>query len=205
MVNRRVLCVLAASLLALACRPKFPTCREDSDCADADNHGLLVHCLDGQCQECKASADCGAGKSCQSMRCVAEAPPTPPPAAAPAPTPAAPGPAPAAACTLPVVHFDFNSSELGREAQQTLQQVATCLLQQPSVHVRIEGDCDDRGTEEYNLALGERRASMVEKYLEKLGVHRLGTISYGKDKPVCTDGTEQCRRQNRRAEFDVRR
>lgn len=205
-MDRKLVC-LAAAAAALACRPKFPNCKTDSDCADADNHGHQVYCLDGQCQECRADADCGSGKSCQSMRCVAAA-------AAPAPAPAAPAPAPTAAndgaassdaCNFPVIHFDFNSDELSAADEAALQQIVGCLAKQSSAHVRIEGDCDDRGTEEYNLALGQRRAAKVQKYLEGLGVHRLGTISYGKDKPVCSDNTENCWRQNRRAEFDVGR
>jgi peptidoglycan-associated lipoprotein len=86
---------------------------------------------------------------------------------------------------------------------QALQQVVTCLTDRPNLHLLIEGDCDERGTEEYNLALGQRRATNVEKYLEGLGVQRISTISYGKDRPVCSDNTEACMRENRRAEFDI--
>jgi peptidoglycan-associated lipoprotein len=198
-MNRFFLGILSVSTL-LACHPKFPVCREDADCTDADNHGLQVHCIDGQCQECRTATDCGAGKTCQSMRCVT----APSSASAPA-APTQPAAGGAVACDFPKIHFDLNASELSAADQQALQQVAQCLLSQPHAHITIEGDCDERGTEEYNLALGARRASNVEKYLDGLGVHRVSTVSYGKDKPVCTQDTEACWRRNRRADFDVAR
>jgi peptidoglycan-associated lipoprotein len=193
------------SVIALAaCHPKFPTCRQDGDCTDADNHGLMVHCIDGQCQECRTDAECGIGKRCDSMRCIPgsgsaiNTAPEAPPATANT------GPATTDNCQFPKIHFDLNSSALTPEALQQLQALATCMTNnRPNLHLLIEGDCDERGTEEYNLALGERRASNVEKYLEGLGIQRIGTISYGKDKPVCSDNTDACWRRNRRAEFDI--
>ena len=86
---RATLAMAAVAACATACRPKFPLCKTDSDCVDADaNHGA-VHCLDGQCQECKADTDCTGGKTCQSMRCEAPAVSTAVPAA-PAAPPSAP-------------------------------------------------------------------------------------------------------------------
>ncbi|MHB8420896.1 MAG: OmpA family protein [Myxococcales bacterium] len=113
--------------------------------------------------------------------------------------------APADSCSFPTVRFDFNSADLSSAAEHALQQAVTCLQTQPVAHIRIEGFCDERGTEEYNLALGQRRASKVEKYLENLGIHRIGTISYGKDKPVCSEESEECWKRNRRADFEVSR
>jgi peptidoglycan-associated lipoprotein len=190
-----------------AYHPKFPGCREDSDCLEADNHGLHVHCLDGQCQECRTDAECAIGKKCDSMRCVAGT------GSAISTTPAAPETASNNAgnnsgndaCQFPKIHFDYNSSALTPQSMQALQQVVTCLTNRPNLHLLIEGDCDERGTEEYNLALGQRRATNVEKYLEGLGVQRISTVSYGKDKPVCSDNSEACMRENRRAEFDIAR
>jgi peptidoglycan-associated lipoprotein len=205
-MNRAFIGIGVVAVLA-ACHPKFPTCREDSDCLDADNHGLQVHCLDGQCQECRTDAECAIGKKCESMRCVAGSgstiPTTPPePAAA---SNAGSNNGGDNACQFPKIHFDYNSSALTPQSMQALQQVVSCLTNRPNLHLLIEGDCDERGTEEYNLALGQRRATNVEKYLEGLGVQRISTISYGKDKPVCTDNTEACMRENRRAEFDIAR
>ncbi len=192
-----------AALALCACHPQFPGCRNDGDCTDAQNHGLRVHCIDGACQECKTDAECTIGSRCDNMRCVA--------GIASTAEPSAPVPAKSAAadnsarnfCNFPKIHFDYNSSALSPEALKQLQEVAACLSERPNLHLIIEGDCDDRGTEEYNLALGQRRASNVEKYLEGLGLRRLGTVSYGKDKPVCSENTEACYHQNRRAEFDV--
>ncbi len=195
----RALLAIGTLIALAACHPKFPACRQDTDCLDAEAHGLQIHCIDGQCQECRTDAECAIGKKCESMRCVAGTgsviSTTPP-----VPTAASNG---SDACQLPKIHFDLNSSALSPEALQELTAVATCLMNRPSLHLLIEGDCDERGTEEYNLALGQRRASNVEKFLEGLGVQRSSTISYGKDKPVCSDNTEACWRRNRRAEFDV--
>jgi peptidoglycan-associated lipoprotein len=202
----RVLLAVGAVVAFAACHPKFPTCREDSDCLEADNHGLQVHCLDGQCQECRTDAECAIGKKCESMRCVAGAAsviPTTPPAAETASNTGAT--TADTMCEFPRIHFDYNSSALTPQTMEALQQVVTCLLNRPKLHLLIEGDCDERGTEEYNLALGQRRATNVEKYLEGLGVQRNSTISYGKNKPVCTQNTEACFRENRRAEFDISR
>jgi peptidoglycan-associated lipoprotein len=195
--------VAAGAVIALgACRPQFPNCHQDSDCLDAENHGLLAHCIDGQCQECRTDAECAIGKKCVAMRCEAGTGST---ISAIPETPVAAAPSGPNTCQFPKIHFDLNSSALTPQDLQELQAVATCLLNQPSIHLLIEGDCDERGTEEYNLALGQRRATNVEKYLEGLGVQRIGTVSYGKDKPVCSDNTEACWRRNRRAEFDVAR
>ena len=204
-MNRAFIGVGAVIALA-ACHPKFPACREDSDCLEADSHGLQVHCLDGQCQECRTDAECAIGKKCESMRCVAGAASTIPPSDATAATATNSGAAPNGGdnpCQFPKIHFDYNSSALTPQSMQALQQVVTCLTNRPNLHLLIEGDCDERGTEEYNLALGQRRATNVEKYLEGLGVQRISTVSYGKDKPVCSDNTEACMRENRRAEFDI--
>lgn len=182
-----------------ACHPKFPLCKTDSDCVNDDaNHGA-VHCIDGQCQECKTDSDCSGGKTCQSMRCEA-------PKVAAAATPAMPAPsAPdlTTECHLDKVHFDFNSADLSPAARAILDKVAQCLQTKGVVRVKVEGFCDERGTEEYNLALGQRRAFAVEKYLQDLGVQRVSSVSYGKEDPVCTQNVEACWKRNRRAEFDV--
>ncbi|HZD25372.1 MAG TPA: peptidoglycan-associated lipoprotein Pal [Alphaproteobacteria bacterium] len=99
------------------------------------------------------------------------------------------------------VFFDFDKSELKPEARKTVERWASWLKQYPEVTVTIEGHADERGTREYNLGLGERRASAATNYLVALGVNpdRLGTISYGKERPVCVASTESCWAQNRRA------
>ncbi len=104
------------------------------------------------------------------------------------------------------VYFDFDKSELRPEAQQQLAHNAEWLKANPGYVATIEGHCDERGTNEYNLALGDRRASTAKDYLVSLGVSggRLETISYGEERPVCTESTESCWQRNRRAHFVVR-
>ena len=98
------------------------------------------------------------------------------------------------------VHFAYNEYNIEDNDKSTLQRQATWLQKYPSVKVTVEGDCDERGTREYNLALGARRANAVKEYLVSLGVSasRVETISYGKEHPICTQSTEDCWAQNRR-------
>ena len=99
-----------------------------------------------------------------------------------------------------VVRFDTDGYALSAEAQLTLQKQAMFLQHFPHRIVKIEGHADERGTREYNLALGERRAQAVMDYLVALGVDpkRLKTISYGKERPTCTEAAEACWSRNRR-------
>ncbi|MDE2464694.1 MAG: peptidoglycan-associated lipoprotein Pal [Alphaproteobacteria bacterium] len=137
--------------------------------------------------------------------------PKPVPAAPPAPPPAAAAPVhtssivPGSAEDLRVnvgdtVHFAYNSSALNSDAKATLQRQAAWLQKYPAVTVQIQGNCDPRGTREYNLALGARRASAAKEFLVSLGVSpaRLDTISYGKERPVCASSTESCWAKDRR-------
>jgi peptidoglycan-associated lipoprotein len=98
------------------------------------------------------------------------------------------------------VFFDFDKSEIKPEGQQTLQRQAEWLKRYPNVTVTVEGHCDDRGTREYNLALGERRATSVQKALVALGIpaNRIKTISYGKERPAVLGDNEAAWAQNRR-------
>ncbi len=102
-------------------------------------------------------------------------------------------------------YFDYDKSDIRGDAQQALQRDAELLKRifaaDPSFTVVIEGHCDERGSAEYNLGLGDRRATAAKEYLVQLGVpaDRLTTISYGKDRPVCTDANEECYQRNRRA------
>jgi len=98
------------------------------------------------------------------------------------------------------VHFDFDKFDIREDDRSTLQRQASWLSKYPAVRVTVEGHCDDRGTREYNLALGARRANAVKEYLVSLGVSsaRVDTISYGKERPICTEENEDCWAQNRR-------
>jgi peptidoglycan-associated lipoprotein len=99
------------------------------------------------------------------------------------------------------VFFAYDRSDLNDRDRQTLQKQAAWLQRFPTVMLTIEGHADERGTREYNLALGARRAQAVKDYLASLGVSaaRLETISYGKERPVCSQSNEVCWAQNRRA------
>ncbi|NVN12480.1 MULTISPECIES: peptidoglycan-associated lipoprotein Pal [Nguyenibacter] len=104
------------------------------------------------------------------------------------------------------VFFDFNKNALSSEAQATLDRQAAWLAKYPQVTIEVAGNCDDRGTEEYNIALGERRANAARDYLVAKGVaaSRITTISYGKDRPTATGDDEQSWAQNRNAITSVR-
>jgi len=106
------------------------------------------------------------------------------------------------ACSLQAVNFDFNESRIRLDQQDTINANGDCIKTNGK-SVRVEGHCDERGTEEYNMALGERRASSSKRYLKNLGISSssMRTISYGEEKPVCTSSNESCWSQNRRAEF----
>jgi peptidoglycan-associated lipoprotein len=100
-------------------------------------------------------------------------------------------------------YFDFNKADVRSDARDALAKTADFLRNYPQIKVTIEGHCDDRGSTEYNLALGDRRASAVKQYLISLGISadRLNTVSFGKEKPFCMQTTEDCYQQNRRGHF----
>jgi peptidoglycan-associated lipoprotein len=98
------------------------------------------------------------------------------------------------------VHFALNQYNVEDSDKATLNKQAAWLARYPSVRLNIEGHCDERGTREYNLALGARRANAVKEFLVAQGVSaaRLETVSYGKERPICTESSEDCWSQNRR-------
>lgn len=106
---------------------------------------------------------------------------------------------------LDKIYFDFDSAGLSESARDTLTKNAAVLTKEPTVKIRIEGNCDERGSSEYNLALGERRAKAAQQYLITLGVtpDRLSIISYGKEKPAVRGDDESAWARNRRDEFVV--
>ncbi len=157
-------------------------------------------------------------------------PPPPPPPAAPAPPPAPPPPPPAptpASTPRPLteeqifaqksleqinserpledVFFDLDKADLREDAKAPLQKDADWMKKWTSTAISVEGHCDSRGSAEYNLALGSRRATAVKDYLVSLGVpaNRLTTISKGKEAPFCTEESEACWQQNRRGHFVI--
>jgi len=103
------------------------------------------------------------------------------------------------------IHFKFDKYDLDNDSKKVLQKNAAFLKKNPDMKIEIQGHCDERGTNNYNTALGERRAHSTKKFLVSLGVDasRLNTISYGEEKPFCFDSNENCWFKNRRAHFMV--
>lgn len=103
------------------------------------------------------------------------------------------------------VHFDFDKSDIRPDAEEVLQRKVTVLREYPGIQVRVEGHCDERGSNEYNLALGQRRAQAVQRYLMSYGIEtsRFSSISYGEERPLDRGQNEEAWALNRRAEFRV--
>lgn len=103
------------------------------------------------------------------------------------------------------VSFDYDKYDIMDEFKPALKSLSSYMISNADMKLSIEGHCDDRGTNEYNLALGDRRAKAVRDYLVSLGVSssRIDTLSYGEEKPFCTEQTEECWAKNRRAHFVV--
>ncbi len=137
----------------------------------------------------------GPGGSATATAAVSVSAPPPPPAPAPAPIPFEQG--------VHDAYFDYDKADIRPDGQQALAQTADYLKANPSIKVTIEGHCDERGSTEYNLGLGDRRASAVKQYLVSLGVpaDRMTTVSFGKEKPFCMEHNETCWQQNRRGHF----
>jgi peptidoglycan-associated lipoprotein len=98
-------------------------------------------------------------------------------------------------------YFDYDKADVRTDARDALTQTAQFLRSYPQMKVVIEGHCDERGSTEYNLALGDRRAAAAKQFLTSLGISadRMETVSYGKERPFCSASTEDCWKQNRRA------
>jgi peptidoglycan-associated lipoprotein len=135
---------------------------------------------------CTRDLDCGNGQLCIRNACVDITPGL-------------------AECSQIRVHFPFNSADIDESDKPGLDRAARCLKAEQAMHVTVAGNADERGTEEYNLALGDRRARTVADYLRALGASdaQLKTISYGKEQPICTDHDEACWARNRRADLAV--
>jgi peptidoglycan-associated lipoprotein len=133
----------------------------------------------------------------------------PPPAPAPAPTPApAPGKvddSAVRALLTQMTFFAYDRSELSSDDQTTLAAKVPILAANPGVSIRVAGNCDDRGSDEYNLALGQRRAQSAKRYLTEHGIAdgRIAVISYGKERPISAGDTEASWAQNRNDQFEI--
>jgi len=164
------------------CVPK-PECTNDSGCGEGKK------CKSGKCQvaemkpECAVDDDCASGQGCKGGKCVTVAPTGP-------------------TCTFDPVRFDFNEYTLTSSVQSTLTQYAECI-KKGSLRFTLEGHADERGTEEYNMVLSQKRAASVRKYLVDLGCSggALDTVGYGENKPAMSGSNEEAWAANRRVEF----
>jgi peptidoglycan-associated lipoprotein len=138
------------------------------------------------------------GSADSSVRVTVAAPPPPPP-----PPPAGPSIDELFLREVRDAYFDFNKADIRADAREALGKTAEFLRSHPEVRATIEGHCDERGSTEYNLVLGDRRAAAVKNYLVSLGISadRLTTTSLGKERPFCTESNEECWQKNRVGHF----
>ncbi|PYU24945.1 MAG: peptidoglycan-associated lipoprotein Pal [Acidobacteria bacterium] len=138
------------------------------------------------------------GSASATARVTVTVPPPPPVAVAPAPSLEE-----LFAKEVKDAYFDFDKADIRPDARSALAETAGFLKSYPQVKVMIEGHCDERGSTEYNLALGDRRAQATKDFLVSLGVasDRMQTVSYGKERPFCNEHVEDCWQQNRRGHF----
>jgi len=205
---------LTALLLGIGCGPSYPNCDNDEDCHEGE------YCVNGQCQVCRTDSDCPAGQSCvggacepisgycestqdcpdgqecQDNRCV-----SPVQSGEDFGTSTGGG---ETACQLSPVYFGFDADALDGSARSTVQANLTCMRERTLSGIHVTGHCDPRGTEEYNLALGDRRARAVMEYLVSLGADPdvVGASSMGEEMARGTDDTSWSR--DRRVEFTAR-
>jgi peptidoglycan-associated lipoprotein len=146
----------------------------------------------------------GAGGTQDATAQVAVAAPAPTPAPTPVPTPQVTDDQLFAQAAQDI-YFDYDKADLRPDSQQVLAHLAEVMRAHPNWKVQIEGNCDERGSTEYNLALGEKRADAARQALAQggVGADALKTISYGKEKPVCTDANEACWQKNRHDHFTL--
>jgi peptidoglycan-associated lipoprotein len=228
---RRVLllALAAGSLSALTGCPKKPTdgtCKTSQDCLEQQGFGKV--CVEGRCQECaqdadckegfvcrgntcvpkpqcSKDADCPEGQRCEAEKCVARRDAAADADAARRAERGAVPPQCADAGSF-TIRFGFDQSALTGEAQGSLQKLADCVKQAPATRIAVSGHADERGTTQYNIALGARRAESARKYLSDLGVSaKVDSVSFGEERPLCNEATEECWARNRRAEFQVDR
>lgn len=210
-----------AALSGCPAKPKQGECKSSADCASQEGFGKV--CIEGRCQECGTDADCREGfvcrqnkcvpkpqcqgdkdcpqgQRCENERCVAAREEAQPGAEAGA------VPAECSNASAFTIRFGFDQSTLTGDSQGTLQKLADCLKASPAKRIVAEGYADERGTTQYNVALGNRRAEAARKYLEELGASgKTETVSFGEEKALCSEATESCWAQNRRVEFQVER
>jgi peptidoglycan-associated lipoprotein len=215
------LTVFATVLTACPSPPKNGECKSSKDCEAQAGFGKV--CVQGRCAECAADTDCKAGfvcsgNTCQPKPAPVEATPVTPKAECAADGDCGPGkgcqagqcvtasvdPACADAAAF-TVSFAFDRADITAADGATLQKLGACLQRSPARRVLVDGHCDERGTTQYNLALGKKRAEAVKKYLADLGAGAVETNTYGEEQPLCREASEACWAKNRRAAFTIER
>jgi len=207
------LCVALATLIGCASAPKPAVCAVVGGVLGGGGGWLLGNetpAPDGKEEAIYGGAGAILGASTGYLICRAmqkeEAPPPPETRAAPPPPPPPPAPAPVEEkIVLRGVNFDFDKADIRQADQGTLDRKAAVLVANPNVKLRISGHADERGSDEYNLALGNRRAAAAKRYLESKGVDggRMEVVSYGEERPLNPGSDEDAYAQNRRDEFEV--
>lgn len=176
-----------------------PQCREDKECAEGQR------CSGQKCvNSCTNDIECGPGRHCEEGLCLDGPGSAMKISSQCRPMDASSGDL----IAMELVPFEFDRSDLTSAARANLEQMAACLKQAPeSLTVVVEGHCDDRGTQEYNLALGERRAQTVVAFLRAQGIdtRRLIVRSKGENEPLCSAQTDACWAKNRRVQFIQKR
>ena len=218
-----------AGLLLCGCPPTYPKCSSDEHCAEKGEvcvQGQCQECAtDANCKpgfvcdankcvpkpECTNDTGCGPGKKCRQGKCLTEGPakvegacsanedcPSGEECKSGRCTPKAQK----AGCDYSPVRFEFNESRLTADAQARLQAIAECIKTE-KFRLRLEGHADERGTEEFNLQLSNRRAASVKRFLTDLGVKdsELETVGYGENRPAVAQSNEDAWAQNRRVEL----
>jgi len=175
-------------------------CASDLDCKQG-KCWMMPGAQKGSCAQCAANADCGPNMKCVQGSCVPDAE-----CGADKPCPEGKvcnnGVCIAQSCNLDPVYFDFDEYSIRADGRDILNRNYECI-QKKGQTIVVEGNCDDRGSDEYNLALGTRRADAAKKFLINLGMDKkqISSKSYGEERPTCTDQTESCWERNRRNEF----
>jgi peptidoglycan-associated lipoprotein len=229
----RFLLAAAALLALSGCPPTYPKCNSDSDCSEKGEvcvQGQCKECAtDANCKpgfvcdankcvpkpECTDTSPCGVGKKCKQGKCLSDAPLVEGIACAknedcPSGQECVAGRCAskdangggAGSCKLEPVRFEFNEAKLDDPGQKALAAIAECVKKN-GWKLRLEGHADERGTEEYNLQLSNRRAASVKRYLADLGVsdNTMETVGYGENKPAVQGSGEAAWAANRRVEL----
>jgi len=204
---------LVSALGLVACGPEYPSCDDDEDCHSGE------FCVNGQCQQCREDSDCPAGQrcrggrcdpiegycagsgdcpdgqECQNNQCVAmQSTDLPPPEEN----------QPDERCSIDTIYFDFDSDDLSSSARDQIQSNVECMREQGVERMHLTGYTDPQGTEEYNLALGDRRARSVKQYMTSLGVPEANLSASSVGEEMATGEGEASWRRDRKVTFTQR-